>query len=279
MAERALTDSVFYQEALADPKRHLVRYYAFMSRSRIRDGVETMTSEKKAEFERRAVAFLTAAQAAHLKWNGSTWTRARHLLGLLCIEERRCHFARALLNVMGKGDALHPPSDTLAGADSVDLAARARLAECKADGSLKSEIASWGLDAPETIRELTLLATAPPGATETDPALTAERTPRLFECFIPMLFVGFAHNLYVESAVSKLANLEKIHPNLDALTLQEMFLYKAKQETSRAARLDACMRSQTGGGLRGKARERANKPLGGLQVLTPVGVRYDVSDR
>jgi len=269
MAERALTDTVFYEAALKDPKRYLPRLHAFTARSRIREHAELMTSEKRALLERRGVAFLTNAQQAHAKWNGSTWTRARHLFGILCLEERRSAFAKALLQCMGRESALpaasQPPStaDPAATTDPVDAAILQRLQACKADGTLAAEVALWKLDTPEMVAELVLLATAPPGSTEKAPVLCQARTPRLFERFIPMLFVGFAHNLYVESSVSKLANLEKIHPNLDALTLQEMLLYKARQEESKAARMAPSLRSQTGGGARKCAVAKAGKALEG----------------
>jgi len=185
------------------------------------------------------------------------------------LEERRSAFAKALLQWMGRESALPAASqpsstaDPAATTDPVDAAILQRLEACKADGTLADEVALWKLDSPETVAELVLLATAPPGSTEKAPVLCQARTPRLFERFIPMLFVGFAHNLYVESAVSKLANLEKTHPNLDALTLQEMLLYKARQEESKCARLDASLRSQVAGGLRKAAVERAEKPLSG----------------
>ena len=48
-----------------------------------------------------AAAFMQAAETAHLKWNGTTWTRAHQLLGLLCLEERRRWFAAELLVLLG----------------------------------------------------------------------------------------------------------------------------------------------------------------------------------
>ena len=54
-------------------------------------------------FEARAAKFLEAAEAKCLKWNGSTWLRARFLFGTLCNcqEERRRWFAADLLVAMG----------------------------------------------------------------------------------------------------------------------------------------------------------------------------------
>ena len=111
MAERALTDTVWYKSALADPSTFLSHYHTFLARSRIRDGVETMTNAKAVILKSRAVAFLTAAQKAHIKWNGTTWTRPRHLMGLLCQEERRLPFARALLAWMAPISARSLPPE------------------------------------------------------------------------------------------------------------------------------------------------------------------------
>ena len=65
-----------------------------------------------------------------------------------------------------------------------------------------------------------------------------------------MLFVGFAHNLLLESYVSRLAQLEKIHPGMHALTVDKIFMYRARQTRGRALRLDASVRAVRGGGLR-----------------------------
>lgn len=84
------------------------------------------------------------------------------------------------------------------------------------------------------VPELQLLATAPKGLTKESPVCGTAQTPCLYKAFIPMLFVGFAHNLYVESAVSKLANLEKTHPGADSLVLQEMYMYVRRQPEQHA---------------------------------------------
>lgn len=62
MAERALTDTAWYKSAIDDPKAFLPTYHGFLSRARIREGENIMTSQKRAELEGRAVAFLKAAQ-------------------------------------------------------------------------------------------------------------------------------------------------------------------------------------------------------------------------
>ena len=141
MAERVLTDTAWYKSALEDPKGFLPFYHRFLSRPRVREGVNIMTSQKRAELEGRAVAFLTAAQAAHVKWNGTTWTRPRHLLGLLCSEERRIPFARALLAWMAPitARALPPEATERAQCFTTDEAL-ARLQAVIADGSMRKEI-------------------------------------------------------------------------------------------------------------------------------------------
>eukprot|EP00966_Prymnesium_polylepis_P166245 3842988-Prymnesium_polylepis.1 len=62
-----------------------------------------------------------------------------------------------------------------------------------------------------------------------------------------MLFVGFAHNLLLESYVSRLAQLEKIHPGMHALTVDKIFMYRARQARGRALRLDTSLRTLRGG--------------------------------
>ncbi len=78
-----------------------------------------------------------------------------------------------------------------------------------------------------------------------------------------MLFVRLAHNLLLESYVSRLATIEKTHRNTHALTLDQLFMYKARQAEARAERLDASLRSPSGGGLRAKAKMKADKRLCG----------------
>ena len=62
-----------------------------------------MTSEKRALLERRADAYLQKAEEVHKKWNANTWTRARHLLGVLTDSKRRCWFAAELLSLLKLG--------------------------------------------------------------------------------------------------------------------------------------------------------------------------------
>lgn len=250
MAEQAALDTIFYQEARVDPKKHLPRLYKFMDRSRRRAFAEQMDDAKRAAYEKMAAAFLLAAEQKHQKWNGTTWTRARHLLGMLCLEERRGVFATELLILMGEEEKLDaalarqaaaaaaaeqlpsttqqpaaapdsgctspappaPPAVRPKPADAVDRHLVARLHACHADGSLARELKLWGLSAAVITSELALLATVPQGDTMLDPVLGEERTPSLYNKFIPMLFVGFAHNLRLERYVSVLAQLEKAVP-------------------------------------------------------------------
>ena len=60
-----------------------------------------MDEGRRQIFKSMAASFLEAAEAKHLKWNSSTWTKARYLLGVLCSEERRGFFAAELLSIMG----------------------------------------------------------------------------------------------------------------------------------------------------------------------------------
>ena len=65
-----------------------------------------MTSQFRGELEARAAAYLQAAEACHLKWNGATWTHALHLLGVLTDKERGPWFAAELLKVLGEEQRL-----------------------------------------------------------------------------------------------------------------------------------------------------------------------------
>ena len=60
-----------------------------------------MTSKKRALLESRADAYLQKAEEIHNKWNATTWTRARHLLGALTDAKRHRWFAAELLSLLG----------------------------------------------------------------------------------------------------------------------------------------------------------------------------------
>ena len=130
------------------------------------------------------------------------------------------------------------------------------------------------------VEELILLAGEPSGCTATSPVLSEERTPLLFDQMRMRLFVGFAHNLSLESMVSRLAMLEKRHPKTHALTLDNVFRYHMNNGEARAERHKFGIRSSTGGALREKAKDRAedHKPISGganrskLQQQVGVGI-------
>ena len=62
---------------------------------------DALDLDAKARFKAMGTSFLEHAEAAHLKWNGTTWTRSRHLLGTLCLKECRQMFASELLVLLG----------------------------------------------------------------------------------------------------------------------------------------------------------------------------------
>ena len=75
------------------------------------------------------------------------------------------------------------------------------------------------------------------------------------------VYSGFAHNLTLESSVSRLAMLEKLHPKTNALTLDDTYNYHMLMEAAREQRQRAALRSKVGGGAREAARDRDDKPL------------------
>ena len=224
--------------------------------------------------------FLKAAEAKCLKWNGSTWLRARFLFGTLCLEERRRWFAADLLVAMGheqkldawlaqQGERRQQP------ADDVDRELQQRLRAAQADGTLAVEVKLWKLDRPQVVAELLGLAAVLPRAKD-DPALhdQATGTPQLHSTFVYMLFVGFAHNLLLESYVSRKVQLERIHLNVGAEMLDCLFLYRARQTAARAARVACTLRSATWGGKRLEAQQRTadGKALLGSPNRTGAGI-------
>ena len=92
MALHAVRDTLWYAHARRSPRTHLPKFFEFIDRSWRRNSVNLMTSQLRASLEARASAFLQAAEAAHLNWNGTTWTKAVHLLGVLTDKQRgACH--------------------------------------------------------------------------------------------------------------------------------------------------------------------------------------------
>ena len=63
--------------------------------------------------------------------------------------------------------------------------------------------------------------------------------------------------MLLESYVSRMKWVEKRHPNMHALTLDHLFMYRARRQREKDARRAASMRSTRGGGVRKAARERA----------------------
>jgi hypothetical protein len=250
IAERAFEDTAWYTEARKNPKVALPRFHKHAA---------TLSGDKQRELEARAAAFLKAAEESHMTWNGTTWTQAQHLMGFLCLEPRRSCFAAALLKHMGTTGVV-----AVAPRDNVDQLMLDRLGVHADNGSLNALIEQLQLKKPAVLAELRLLAAAPPQDTATAPVLSLARTPCMYSKFIPLLFVGFAHNLRIESFVSVLGKLEKAHPSAASQLIDFMFTYRTGRENERERRRAANMRSTTGGGARAAAREQATdaKELG-----------------
>ena len=81
-------------------------------------------------------------------------------------------------------------------------------AHCQ-DGTLQKEIILFNLQQGAVHDELILLATA--AASVECPALCQEHTPVLYDAMKSMLFVGFVHNLMLESDVSKMVSFKHMH--------------------------------------------------------------------
>jgi hypothetical protein len=199
-------------------------------------------------------------------------------MGVLCDEKRRGCFAAELLKLMGHGAELDAhlakaAADSMGAvataaappqpADDLDRLVLKTLRARAADGSLAAEAKVWRLEGAPLRKELLLLATVAAGETKANPVLSKARTPWLFAEMRDRVFVGFAHALLVESAVSRLAMLEKRHPRTHALTLDNTFNYHMRMAEARAARLDASARSTTGGALRAASVEKIGKALKG----------------
>ena len=234
-------------------------------------------------FEARAAKFLEAAEAKCLKWNGSTWLRARFLFGTLCQEERRRWFAADLLVAMGHTQKLDAWLSTCKvqrqqPVDAVDRELQQRLRAAQADGTLAAELGLWKFDRARIINELVGLAAEPPRP-QHDPALHHHQrgTPALHTLFTHMLFVGFAHNLLLESYVSRKVQLERIHLNVGAEMLDCLFMCTARgrQMHGRHGSSAACaLQSEAASGRRhnsGQQRARhcvAHPTEAGIATLT-----------
>ena len=130
----------YRRAARADLEAHLLRLYRFIKTPRCRAFADALDSDAKARFKAMGASFLEHAEAAHLKWNGTTWTRARHLLGTLCLEERRQMFASELLVLLGHGAELDAALNALqrerpTPANAIDEELLVKLRAAHADGS------------------------------------------------------------------------------------------------------------------------------------------------
>ena len=124
-----------------------------------------MLGDKAAALAPLAEEYLKEAESLHDKWNSTTWTRPRHLLGFLCLEERRIPFARALLRMMGK----EPDCSHAVHSDAVDKEALVDLRAWAAVGELTRELKVFDLLRPAVIGELLILASEPPTDTRINP--------------------------------------------------------------------------------------------------------------
>ena len=131
----------------------------------------------------------------------------------------------------------------VAAQDEVDRLMLKRLQAHAADGPLNALVERLELKKKVLTDELRLLASAPPGETALNPLLSLDRTPCLYTKFIPLLFVGFAHNLRIESLVSVLGKLERAHPKANSQLIDLMFIYRTGNECERDARRAPAMRS------------------------------------
>ena len=139
--------------------------------------------------------------------------------------------------------------------DDIDRYLKQLLAVRQADGELSVQVRLWELRSSRAVGELVDIACGRP--------VSKADTPHLYGKLCDKLFVGFAHNLLLESLVSRLSMLERQHPHTHAITLDETFKYHMAQADARADRLSPDMRSLTKGARRKAAREKAEegKPL------------------
>jgi hypothetical protein len=98
------------------------------------------------------------------------------------------------------------------------------------------------------VDELLLLATAPADLADGEHVFGKVRTPALHNTFIHALFVGFAHNLLLESYVSRKAEIERIHKGVGPEMLEFLFMYRARQTIARALRSAVHIRGSTRSG-------------------------------
>ena len=147
----------------------------------------------------------------------------------------------------------HNPSIVPQPTNSVDRVLQRHLTARWADGTMQAELGLWEIEGDVVINELIELATAPPS--KADPVLSKARTCKLYIIFVYALFCGFAHNLVLESMVSRKSNIERIHLNVGPEMLDFLFMYKCRQTAARALRCLASMR------LRARPGDKVDKPL------------------
>ena len=138
-------------------------------------------------------------------------------------------------------------------ADAVDSLLMQLLQVRHESGALQPELEVFGLKRPMVLDELVVIATSPPPSRADGgpaPVLTKEGCPLLFRELRDRLFVGFSHNLFLESLVSRLAMLERRHPKTHAMMLDLLFKYHMRHADAREERLKGELRSGQGGGLR-----------------------------
>ena len=271
MAVNVAHVTAFYREARAQPATHLPRFYRFLNKSRYREGREVMTADARKKLVLMGADYLKEAQRVHVEWNGTRWTEPRFLLGVLTDDARRAPFAAALLDGLGHGAALdvaltaaassHVPAQARPTArptpgDPAGVVLHEHLARQLADGSMHAELQLWALTTPAAVKELILLASSPPGPLHT---FSRKLTPVLFEAYVPMLFVGFAHALFIESKVSVLDRILRAHPNAHPTVVQHLFMFGERGAWSRERRLASKMRCGRSAKSRAKAAE--GKPL------------------
>ena len=261
-------------------------YYAYAQHSGFCD-------EKREDLMDRLARGLLAAELVHNKWNKRVWQRPRHMLGILCHEERRQWFAYLLLGAydhldeaveavisaaplapQGRPPPPRPVEEHNKDPPEVqDILLRMDLADEElldrwSEGFRTQEFTNMFIDngfadakgklLPVVKKELLLLASLPPQDTENDPLLSVQHTPFLYEQLAKVLFVGAAHNLPVEAYVSRVANISKIHSGIKPVCLAAMFMYKVRLEGEKGERRAGSLR------VLSKERQKADGSRGGI---------------
>mmetsp|Transcript_38102 Transcript_38102/g.126205 ORF Transcript_38102/g.126205 Transcript_38102/m.126205 type:complete len:271 (+) Transcript_38102:401-1213(+) len=193
--------------------------------------------------------------------------RARLEHSATSVTASRVGVAQLVLVLVGEGNALgvklgQRPAMKPEPVDAVQAELFAKLEERAKEDVLQRTWRAWSLGAH--LSEWLLLATAPGGdveKTKTDPVLSEARTPRLYEVYIEMLFIGLSDNTTLESFVSLYKTFA--HCNMDEMAMDNLFQYHSGLAGERAALCAPEMRSEGGGALRPKAKEQhaKGKPL------------------